>query len=207
MPTGAGVGAGPFHSQSNEAWFFHTPGIKIVYPSNPYDAKGLLATAIEDPNPVMFFEHKYLYRSISANIPEDLYTLPIGIASIASEGTDLSIITYGMGVHWALEMQSLFPERSIEILDLRSLSPWDKEAVEKTVKKTNRVLVLHEDCLTGGIGGEIAAWIGENLFTYLDAPVMRCASLDTPVPFSSKLEENFLPKGRIPQKIKELLEF
>ncbi|MCA6079010.1 alpha-ketoacid dehydrogenase subunit alpha/beta [Fulvivirga sedimenti] len=207
MPTGAGVGAGPYHSQSNEAWFFHTPGLKIVYPSNPYDAKGLLAASIEDPNPVLFFEHKFLYRSLTESIPDDYYTLPMGEARVVSEGTDVSIITYGMGVHWAKEIQGSFEGRSIEIVDLRCLLPWDKKTVEASVKKTNRVLVLHEDCLTGGIGGEIAAWIGENLFEYLDAPVMRCASLDTAVPFSTKLEENFLPKGRIAQKIKDLLEF
>ncbi len=207
MPTGAGVGAGPYHSQSNEAWFFHTPGLKIVYPSNPYDAKGLLAASIADPNPVLFFEHKYLYRSLTDTIPDDYYTLPIGEAMVVSEGTEVSIITYGMGVHWAMEVQQEFGDRSFDIIDLRSLLPWDKEAVAASVKKTNRVLVLHEDCLTGGVGGEIAAWIGENLFQYLDAPVVRCASLDTAVPFSAKLEENFLPKGRLSQKIKELLEF
>ncbi|MEJ2003369.1 MAG: dehydrogenase E1 component subunit alpha/beta [Cyclobacteriaceae bacterium] len=207
MPTGAGVGAGPYHSQSNEAWFFHTPGLKIVYPSNPYDAKGLLTAAIEDPNPVLYFEHKYLYRSLTAPVPDDYYTLPIGEASLVQEGSDISVITYGLGVHWALEAAKEFPDHSFDILDLRSLMPWDNQAVEATVQKTNRALILHEDTLSGGIGGEIASWIGENLFRYLDAPVMRCGSLDTPVPFSAKLEENFLPKGRLRQKIKELLEF
>ena len=206
MPTGAGVAAGPFHSQSNEAWFFHTPGLKIVYPSNPYDAKGLLCAAIEDPNPYLYFEHKALYRSISADIPDDYYTVEIGKAKLAQQGDDLSIITYGMGVHWAKEVVKelgLFAD----ILDLRTLLPWDKEAVTTTVKKTNRVLVLHEDCLTGGIGGELSAWIAEHCFEHLDAPVMREGSLDTPVPFSPTLEQNFLPAGRLKEKIQHLMEF
>ncbi|UII33503.1 dehydrogenase E1 component subunit alpha/beta [Fulvivirga ulvae] len=207
MPTGAGVAAGPFHSQSNEAWFFHTPGLKIVYPSNPADAKGLLCAAIEDPNPVIYFEHKLLYRSLSEDIHDDYYTIEIGKANLVEEGTDLSIITYGMGVHWAKEVMQTLPELSADILDLRSLLPWDKAAVEATVKKTNRVLILHEDCMTGGIGGEISAWISENCFRYLDAPVLREASLDTAVPFSPTLEQNFLPKGRLKQKIKDLVEF
>ena len=207
MPTGAGVAAGPFHSQSNEAWFFHTPGLKVVYPSNPSDAKGLLCAAIEDPNPVIYFEHKLLYRSLSEDIHDDYYTIEIGKANLVEEGTDLSIITYGMGVHWAKEVMQTLPELSADILDLRSLLPWDKEAVEATVKKTNRVLILHEDCMTGGIGGEISAWISENCFRYLDAPVLREASLDTAVPFSPALEQNFLPKGRLKQKIKDLVVF
>jgi len=207
MPTGAGVAAGPFHSQSNEAWFFHTPGLKIVYPSNPYEAKGLLCAAIEDPNPVIYFEHKFLYRSLSAEIPDDYYTIEIGKAKLVNSGNDLSIITYGMGVHWAKEIMDEMDGISADILDLRSLMPWDKEAVKATVEKTSRVLVLHEDCMTGGIGGEIAAWISEHCFTSLDAPVMREASLDTAVPFSPPLEQNFLPKGRLKQKIQDLVEF
>lgn len=207
MPTGAGTAAGPFHSQSNEAWFFHTPGLKIVYPSNPYDAKGLLCAAIEDPNPYLYFEHKFLYRSIKDNIPDDYYTLKVGKANLIREGTDLSIITYGMGVHWAIEILETLPEVKADVLDLRTLLPWDKEAVEQTVKKTNRVLILHEDTLTGGIGGEIAAWISEHCFTHLDAPVMRVASLDTAIPFAPTLEQNFLPKGRLKSKIQELLTF
>ncbi|MBL6444968.1 dehydrogenase E1 component subunit alpha/beta [Fulvivirga sp. 29W222] len=207
MPTGAGVAAGPFHSQSNEAWFFHTPGLKIVYPSNPADAKGLLCAAIEDPNPVIYFEHKFLYRSLSEEIYDDYYTIEIGKANLVEEGTDISIITYGMGVHWAKEVMQTLPELSADILDLRSLLPWDKEAVEATVKKTNRVLILHEDCMNGGVGGEISAWISENCFRHLDAPVYRVASLDTAVPFSPPLEQNFLPKGRLKQKIKDLAEF
>ncbi|HCR53752.1 MAG TPA: dehydrogenase [Cytophagales bacterium] len=207
MPTGAGTAAGPFHSQSNEAWFFHTPGLKIVYPSNPYDAKGLLNAAIEDPNPYLYFEHKLLYRSIKDNIPDDYYTVEVGKASVVTEGNDLSIITYGMGVHWAKEIMQSLPSISAEIIDLRTLLPWDKEAVEATVKKTNRALILHEDTLTGGIGGEISAWINEHCFSYLDAPVMRVASLDTPIPFTTALENNFLPKGRLKRKIEELAQY
>ncbi len=207
MPTGAGTAAGPFHSQSNEAWFFHTPGLKIVYPSNPYDAKGLLCAALEDPNPYLYFEHKVLYRSVKDMIPDDYYTIEIGKAKLVSEGKDLSIITYGMGVHWAMEILSSMPEVGADVLDLRTLLPWDKESVKETVKKTNRVLVLHEDTLTGGIGAEIAAWISEHAFDYLDAPVKRVASLDTAIPFASTLENNFLPKGRIKKAIEELLSF
>jgi 2-oxoisovalerate dehydrogenase E1 component len=207
MPTGAGTAAGPFHSQSNEAWFFHTPGLKIVYPSNPYDAKGLLCAAIEDPNPVMYFEHKLMYRSIKDVIPDDYYTVEIGKAQLVSEGSDLSVITYGMGVHWAKEVIDSMPDVKADILDLRTLLPWDTEAVEKTVKKTNRVLILHEDTLTGGVGAEISAWINEHCFKHLDAPVMREASLDTAIPFAPTLEQNFLPKGRLERRIKELMNF
>ncbi|MEQ8362446.1 MAG: dehydrogenase E1 component subunit alpha/beta [Cyclobacteriaceae bacterium] len=207
MPTGAGTAAGPFHSQSNEAWFFHTPGLKIVYPSNPYDAKGLLNAAIEDPNPYLYFEHKALYRSIKEEIPDDYYTVEIGKAKTVVEGTDISIITYGMGVHWAKEIVTTLPNISAEIIDLRTLLPWDKEAVAATVKKTNRILVLHEDTLTGGIGGEISAWINEHYFKHLDAPVMRVASLDTPIPFMPALENNFLAKGRLKGKIEELANY
>ncbi|MFY0599869.1 MAG: dehydrogenase E1 component subunit alpha/beta [Cyclobacteriaceae bacterium] len=206
MPTGAGVGAGPFHSQSNEAWFFHTPGLKIVYPSNPYDAKGLLNAAIEDPNPYLFFEHKLLYRSIKEDIPSDYYTLEVGKARLTKKGNDFSIITYGLGVHWA---ESAIHEMGInaDIIDLRTLMPWDKDAVAKSVRKTSRVLILHEDCVTGGIGAEISAWISENCFESLDAPVLRLGSLDTPVPFAKALEDNFLPKSRIKDKINQLLRY
>jgi 2-oxoisovalerate dehydrogenase E1 component len=206
MPTGAGVGAGPFHSQSNEAWFFHTPGLKIVYPSTPYDAKGLLNAAIEDPNPYMFFEHKALYRSITGEVPEEYYTIEIGKANVVSEGEDVSIITYGMGVHWAKEIITK-ENISADIVDLRSLMPWDKETVANSVKKTNKVIIVHEDTLTGGIGAEISAWINENLFEHLDAPVMREGSLDTPVPFSTVLEKNFLAKERFKIKLKKLLSY
>lgn len=207
LPTGAGVGGGPFHSQSNEAWFFHTPGLKIVYPSNPIDAKGLLSAAIEDPNPYLFFEHKALYRSISDDVPSDYYTSEIGKAKLICEGTDASIITYGMGVHWAMELLDQNKYISADVLDLRTLLPWDKEAVKKTVQKTNRVLVLHEDSLIGGIGAEIAAWVSEYCFEHLDAPVMREGGLDTPIPFSKELEENYLPKKRFEDKLKALIGF
>jgi 2-oxoisovalerate dehydrogenase E1 component len=207
MPTGAGVAAGPFHSQSNEAWFFHTPGLKIVYPSNPYDAKGLLNAAIEDPNPYLYFEHKVMYRSVSDEIPDDYYTIEIGKANLVSEGDHLSIITYGMGVHWAKEIVASMPGLNADILDLRTLLPWDKEAVSTSVKKTNKVIILHEDCMTGGIGGEIAAWISEHHFEDLDAPVMREGSLDTPVPFAPGLEKNFLPKERFTTKLKKLWDY
>ncbi len=207
MPTGAGTAAGPFHSQSNEAWFFHTPGLKIVYPSNPYDAKGLLCAAIDDPNPYLYFEHKLLYRSVKEVIPDDYYTVEVGKARLVAAGNDLSIITYGMGVHWAQEILSGMPEISADLIDLRTLLPWDKEAVADTVRKTNRVLILHEDTITGGIGAEISAWISEHCFEYLDAPVMRVASLDTPIPFAPTLENNFLPKGRIRGKVEELVRY
>lgn len=207
MPTGAGTAAGPFHSQSNEAWFFHTPGLKIVYPSNPYDAKGLLCAALEDPNPYMYFEHKLLYRSVKDMIPDDYYTVEIGKAKLVSEGGDLSIITYGMGVHWALEILASMSEVKADIIDLRTLLPWDKETVRESVEKTNRVIVLHEDTLTGGIGAEISAWINEHCFSSLDAPVKRVASLDTAIPFAPTLERNFLPKNRLRGAIEELLKF
>ncbi len=211
MPTGAGVGAGPFHSQSNEAWFTHTPGLKVVYPATPFDAKGLLLASFRDPNPVLFFEHKALYRSISGRVPEEYYTIEIGRANLVSEGEDVSIITYGAGVHWAAaEVGSRNSEVtgfSADILDLRTLLPFDKEAIEKTVKKTGKVIILHEDCLTGGIGGEISAWISEHLFKYLDAPVMRCASMDTPVPFALPLEKNFLPQERFKKMLDEIMAY
>ena len=207
MPTGAGVAAGPFHSQSNEAWFAHTPGLKVVYPSTPFDAKGLLNAAIEDPNPVMYFEHKALYRSVSEDIPDEYYTIEIGKANLIREGSDLSIITYGMGVHWAIEALKKFTDISADLLDLRSLLPWDNEAVKNSVQKTGKVILLHEDCLTGGIGGEISAWISENCFEFLDAPIIRCGSLDTPVPFAKQLEDNFLPAERFNEKLKILWEY
>ena len=205
MPTGAGTAAGPFHSQSNEAWFFHTPGLKIVYPSNPYDAKGLLCAAIDDPNPYLYFEHKVLYRSVKDQVPDEYYHVEIGKAKKVKEGKDISIITYGMGVHWAMEITDGFPEVQADILDLRTLLPWDKDAVSETVKKTGRVLILHEDTLTGGIGGEISSWISQHLFEHLDAPVIRVASLDTPIPFAPSLEENFLPKRRLRAAIESLI--
>lgn len=207
MPTGAGVGAGPFHSQSNEAWFTHVPGLKVVYPSTPADAKGLLIASLNDPNPVLFFEHKALYRSVSGRVPETYYEVEIGKAHRVLSGKDISIITYGAGVLWAHEYAMQHPECSVDLLDLRSLLPLDYEAIAESVQRTGRVLVLHEDTLTGGIGGEIAAWIAEHCFMYLDAPVMRCASLDTPVPFSPVLEQQFLAKARLEETIKKLLAF
>lgn len=207
MPTGGGVGAGPFHSQSNEAWFVHTPGLKVVYPSSAEDAKGLLIAAINDPGPVLFFEHKALYRSVTGPVPSEYYETPIGKARVVKEGSDLCIITYGAGVHWAMEYAGAHQEIDIEILDLRTLLPLDYEAIRNSVSRTGKVLVLHEDTLTGGIGGEIAAWIGEHCFDRLDAPVMRCASLDTPVPFDSRLEQNFMAKSRIEMYIQKLLKY
>jgi len=206
MPTGAGTAAGPFHSQSNEAWFFHTPGLKIVYPSNPHDAKGLLNAALEDPNPYLYFEHKLLYRSISGPVPDSYFTVEIGKAALAATGTQVSIITYGMGVHWATKAVEELGI-SADILDLRTLLPWDQEAVAATVKKTGKVIFLHEDTLTGGIGAEICAWISEHCFSWLDAPVMREGSLDTPIPFAPNLEKQFLPTERFKAKLQELVAF
>ena len=206
MPTGAGVGAGPFHSQSTEAWFFHVPGLKLVYPSNPFDAKGLLCAAINDPNPVLFFEHKALYRSIEGEVPDDYYTLEIGKAGLVQEGQSMSIITYGWGVHWAIEACKAL-QIDADIVDLKTLLPWDKECVAASVKKTGKALVLHEDTLIGGIGAEIAAWISEHCFTQLDAPVKRVASLDTPVPLAKDLEDNFLAKKHLHAALLELQNF
>jgi 2-oxoisovalerate dehydrogenase E1 component len=207
MPTGGGVGAGPFHSQSNEAWFVHTPGLKVVYPSTPEDAKGLLMAAINDPNPVLYFEHKALYRSVSGPVPEGPFETEIGKARHVRSGDDLSIITYGAGVHWADEYASEHPEISIDILDLRTLLPLDYEAIKKAVQRTGKVVVLHEDTLTGGLGGEISAWITEHCFEMLDAPVLRCASLDTPVPFNIELEKNFLARSRLHQTVQKLVSY
>ena len=206
MPTGAGVGAGPFHSQSNEAWFFHTPGLKIAYPAFPADAKGLLLSAFEDPNPVMFFEHKALYRSISAEVPEGYYTIPFGKAARLRTGDSVSIITYGMGVHWALAVLDKHPEISADLIDLRTLSPLDTESIFESVNKTGKAIVLHEDCLTGGIGGEISALIHEHCWKALDAAVVRSASMDTPVPFAVPLENNFLASDRFEQQLLQLLD-
>jgi len=206
MPTGGGVGAGPFHSQSNEGWFFQVPGLKIVYPSTPEDAKGLLLSAFEDPNPVLYFEHKALYRNLTGDVPEGYYTTPIGKARIALSGDQAAVITYGMGVHWATRVAEEL-DISLEVIDLRSLAPIDYESISEAVKKTHRALVLHEATLTGGVGAEIAAYITEHLFEYLDAPVIRVASLDTPVPFASHLEEQFLPLARLKEQIQKLIEY
>ncbi|MDB5135586.1 MAG: dehydrogenase [Mucilaginibacter sp.] len=207
MPTGAGTGAGPFHSQSNEAWFTKTPGLKVVYPAFPSDAKGLLLAAIEDPNPVIYFEHKYLYRSINEGIPDDDYVIEIGKARVVQEGNQASIITYGLGVHWAIEYVKKHSDISVEIIDLRSLQPWDKEAVEASTKKTGRVLILHEDTLTSGFGGEIAAHLAEHCFSSLDAPIMRCASMDTAIPMNKALEDQFLAKAQLEGMMEKLLKY
>jgi len=207
MPSGGGVAAGPFHSQSNEAWFVHTPGLIVLYPSNAHDAKGMLLAAFEDPNPVMFFEHKGLYRLITEEIPDEYYTVPIGKAATAASGADCTIITYGMGVHWAKEAATK-TGYSIEILDLRTLLPLDYEAIDLAVKKTGRILILHEDTLLGGLGGELSAYVSEHLFGYLDAPVMRVAGLDIPIPFTKSLEDNiFMPKHRLSEKLEELMNY
>ena len=207
MPTGGGVGAGPFHSQSNEAWFVHTPGLKVVYPSTPEDAKGLLIAAVNDPNPVMFFEHKALYRSVSGIVPTKYYEVEIGKARIVEEGEDIAVITYGSGVHWSTTYAASRRDISFHIIDLRTLLPLDYSAIREAVKATGKVLVLHEDTLTGGIGGEIAAWIAEHCFEWLDAPVMRCASLDTPVPFSMVLEKNFMANARLGEMVERLMDY
>lgn len=207
MPAGGGVGAGPFHSQSNEAWFAHTPGLKVVYPSTPADAKGLLIAAINDSNPVMFFEHKALYRSISGPVSDEYYETEIGKATHIRTGDDVSIITYGIGVHWALDYANRNKNISVDILDLRTLLPLDYEAIRLAVARTGKVLLLHEDTLIGGIGGEIAAWIAEHCFDLLDAPVMRCASLDTPVPFNVELEKNFMAYSRLDESISRLMQY
>lgn len=207
MPTGGGVSAGPFHSQSNEAWFFHTPGLKIVYPSCASDAKGLLNASIEDPNPYLFFEHKALYRSHKEKIFDDYYTTEVGKARLVSNGDDLTIVTYGMGVSWSIDAMNEIQGKTADIIDLRTLQPWDKDAVADSVKKTNKVIIVHEDTITGGIGAEISAWITENHFEHLDGPVMRVGGLDTPVPFRKELEENFMPNSRLKGKIEKLLTF
>jgi 2-oxoisovalerate dehydrogenase E1 component len=207
MPAGGGSGAGPFHSQSNEAWFTKTPGLKVVYPAFADDAKGLLMSAIDDPNPVMYFEHKGLYRSIRGDVPDGEHYVEIGKARVVRQGTKASIITFGLGVHWAIEYADNHPDQPVEILDLRSLQPWDKEAVVNTVKKTSKVLVLHEDTLTSGFGGEIAAYIGEHCYQYLDAPVMRCASLDTAIPMNKALEDQFMAKARLEDVMDRLLKY
>ena len=207
MPTGGGVGAGPFHSQSNEAWFTHVPGLKVVYPSNPTDAKGLLIAALAEPNPILYFEHKALYRSIEEAIPDAMYQIEIGKAHIVKEGTDATIITYGMGVLWAKAYQQTHADQSIYILDLRTLSPLDYNAIELAVKATGKLMLLHEDNLTGGIGGEISAWVAEHCFTHLDAPIMRCASLDTPIPFNKTLEKQYMANDRLEEMMAKLLNY
>ena len=207
MPTGGGAAAGPFHSQSNEAWFFHTPGLKIAYPAFPSDAKGLLCQSFEDPNPVLFFEHKMLYRSIEEEVSEGYFTLPFGKARIVSAGDKLTLVTYGLGVHWGMDVLKEEKYAGIELIDLRTLAPLDYETVMTSVKKTGRVVVLHEDSLTGGIGGELASRITEECFEYLDAPVTRCASLDTPIPFNAGLEVNFMANNRLRTTLDKVLSY
>jgi len=207
MPCGASVGAGPFHSQTNEAWFTKTPGLKVVYPAFPEDAKGLLASAIEDPNPVLFFEHKALYRSIRADVPHDNYHIEIGKAKRIKSGEKISIITYGLGVHWALEISEFYEENELEIIDLRTLQPLDLETILNSVKKTNKVLILQEDSAYGGVAAEISAWLSEHAFQYLDAPVKRVCSLETPIPFASNLEKVYLAKSRLEESLKELFDY
>ena len=207
MPCGGGTQAGPFHSQTNEAWFTKTPGLKVVYPAFPYDAKGLLNTAINDPNPVLFFEHKQLYRSVYQNVPKDYYTLPFGKASLIKEGTDVTIISFGAGVHWALETLANNPEIKADLLDLRTLQPMDWEAIYASVKKTNKVIILQEDTLFGGVASDISAMIMENCFEHLDAPVKRVGSLESAIPFMKSLEDQYLPKGRFEAELKALLAY
>ena len=207
MPCGGDVGAGPFHSQTNEAWFTKTPGLKVVYPAFPFDAKGLLATAIEDPNPVLFFEHKALYRSTYQDVPIGYYTLPFGKAALLREGNEITIVSYGAGVHWALKTLDVHTQVDADLIDLRTLMPLDIAAVYASVKKTGKLIILQEDSLFGGIASDISALVMENCFEYLDAPVRRVASLETPIPFSKKLEDNYLPKNRFENILLELLAY
>lgn len=207
MPCGAGVAAGPFHSQTNEAWFTHTPGLKVVYPAFPADAKGLLASAIEDPNPVLFFEHKALYRSIREEVPTEYYTIPLGKAAVLREGETVTIITYGAGVHWALETLNELSDVAADLLDLRTLAPLDTDAIYASVQKTGRVIILQEDSMFGGMASDISALISENCFEYLDAPIKRVASLETPIPFAAQLEAQYLPKNRFKEDLLELIAY
>lgn len=207
MPCGGGTQAGPFHSQTNEAWFTKTPGLKVVYPAFPVDAKGLMNTAVNDPNPVIFFEHKLLYRSIYQDVPKEYYTIPFGKAALIKEGTDVTIISFGAGVHWAVETLEQHPEIKADLIDLRSLQPLDTETIYKSVKKTNKVIILQEDSMFGGIASDISAMIMENCFEYLDAPVKRVASIETPIPFVKALEDQYLPKGRFEEALLELIAY
>ena len=207
MPCGGGTQAGPFHSQTNEAWFTKTPGLKVVYPAFPYDVKGLLNSAINDPNPVMFFEHKQLYRSVYQDVPTDYYTIPFGKAALLKEGTQVTIISFGAGVHWALETLEKHPEISADLLDLRTLQPLDTEAIFTSVKKTNKVIILQEDTLFGGVASDISAMIMEQCFEYLDAPVRRVGSLESAIPFVKALEDQYLAKERFEKELIELLAY
>lgn len=205
MPTGAGVAAGPFHSQSTEAWFTRVPGLKVVYPSNAYDAKGLLLQAFEDPNPVLFFEHKALYRSQESEVPTEPYAIPFGAAVVAHEGKDLTIVTYGLGVHWAMEWQKGSAAIQADVIDMRTLVPWDFETVKKSVEKTGRCLVLQEDTFRGSFGADMSHVIQRECFTHLDAPVEVLSSVDIPIPFSAELERGFLANNRLEIVIKSLV--
>lgn len=207
MPCGGGTQAGPFHSQTNEAWFTKTPGLKVVYPAFPYDAKGLLNTAINDPNPVMYFEHKLLYRSIYQDVPKDYYTIPFGKASLLKEGNQVTIITFGSGVHWALETLSNNTDISADLIDLRTLQPLDTETIFASVKKTNKVIILTEDTLFGSVASDISSLIMENCFEYLDAPVKRVGSIESAIPFMKALEDQYLPKARFENELKELVKY
>ena len=207
MPCGGGTQAGPFHSQTNEAWFTKTPGLKVVYPAFPYDAKGLLNTSINDPNPVLFFEHKLLYRSVYQEVPQDYYTLPLGQAALLKEGKDITIIAFGAAVHWALEVLEKNSQISADLIDLRTLQPLDKDTIYTSVKKTNKAIILQEDSMFGGIASDISAMIMEDCFEYLDGPVKRVASLDSPIPFTKALEDQYLAKGRFEQVLLELLKY
>ena len=207
MPCGAGVAAGPFHSQTNEAWFTKTPGLKVVYPAFPYDAKGLLATAINDPNPVLFFEHKALYRSIRQEVPTDYFTLPFGVASLLKKGSEVTIITYGAAVHWALETLEKHPHISADLIDLRTLQPLDFETILASIKKTNKAIILQEDSLFGSIASDISSQLMEQAFEFLDAPVKRVASIETPIPFASALEQQYLAKRTFEQELIALLAY
>ncbi len=206
MPCGAGVGAGPFHSQTNEAWFTKTPGLKVVYPAFPADAKGLLCASIEDPNPVLFFEHKQLYRSVYQEVPDDYYTIPLGKAALLKEGEAVTIITYGAGVHWALSSIDKL-NVSADLIDLRTLQPLDEQCIYTSVRKTGKVIILQEDSLFGGIASDISALIGENCFESLDAPVIRVASPEMPIPFAKNLETIYLPNDRFEEALLKLLEY
>jgi 2-oxoisovalerate dehydrogenase E1 component len=207
MPCGGGTQAGPFHSQTNEAWFTKTPGLKVVYPAFPYDVKGLLNTAINDPNPVMFFEHKQLYRSVYQDVPKDYYTIPFGKASLIKEGESVTIVSYGAGVHWALEVLNSNPDINSDLIDLRTLQPLDLETIYNSVKKTGKCIILQEDTLFGGIASDISALVMENCFEYLDAPVRRVGSIESPIPFVKSLEDQYLPKARFEKELKQLLEY
>lgn len=210
LPSGGGIKGGPFHSCNPEAWFFHTPGLKLVAPSTPYDAKGLMKAAIRDPNPVLYFEHKYLYRHVKAELPEEDYVVPLGKADIKRAGTDMTVVTYATGVHWSLEAAEIIAKEGVEVevVDLRSLMPLDTDSILSSVRKTGKVLIVHEDTLTGGIGGEIAALIAEHAFEHLDAPVKRIASIDTPVPYAPTLEEYFLPNTKkVLQAMRDLAQY